>query len=125
MCRCSGMRVSHEVMGELVKDDGLACGPALSDKSLERQRDDPIGVVRPAGARALTDPDGRHARPSRDDTDEGKHGIDVALHGGDIREAPLRGYLKGRAEEVHRAAACELARPLLLRGVHGGAMLVT
>ena len=49
----------------------------------------------------------------------------VRIHGVDVGEATLLRDVQRRAEEVHAATARELACPLLLRGIHGGAVLVT
>jgi hypothetical protein len=113
-----------EVVGELVEYDGLARRPPLAHEPLERERDDAVGVMRPTVARALTHTHRRRPRPSCDDTDEPEHRVDIALHGSDVGESPLLRDFQRRAEEVDGAPANELSPPLLLRGVHGGPVLV-
>ena len=97
----------------------------VMETDVQWQRNDTVGVVSTSATGTLAHPHGWQAGPSRHDANEREHGVDVALHRVDVGEASLLRHLQRGTEEVHLAAACELARPLLLRRVHGGSMLVT
>ncbi len=107
-----------EMMRELVKDDGLPRGPTLPGNTLKWDRDDAIPVVRTARSGPLTHANRGDTGPLGDHADEPQDGVDVALDRLDIGEAPLDRHLKRGSEEVDATTPRQLARPLILGGVH-------